>query len=113
MMRPVKRPRRDGTCHHPDVGFGRAAGRRSRARRQAVGDLAKLGRPAFPLLARLAERAATRDERLHLATALGQAVNEELPRLVRAGDLAAAERLLEIGLVADIEAGPVLDNYVA
>jgi tetratricopeptide (TPR) repeat protein len=97
----------------PDVvaQISRYRGSDDDGKHQAIRALIALGRPGYPAVGRLAARAETITERAVIGQAMSVAVRDVLPKHIRAGDLVAAEELLDACLISDETA--IVDHYVA
>lgn len=91
--------------------IGRYRGGDEANKQLAIRALIKLGPPARFALGRFASRAFEPVEKALIAEAVDGTLREELPRFLRSGDFAGAERMLEACLDADATAA--LDHYVA
>jgi hypothetical protein len=81
------------------------------ARRQAVGELVRLGKPGYAALAKLAARADTPESRRLLGEAMTLAAQKAVPLLLVDRDYATAEALLEASLIGGNEDAAA--NYTA
>ncbi len=91
--------------------IGEFRGGDASGRLKAIRTLVDLGQPGYVTLGRLANAPEAVDQRIIIGEAMATVVQDVLPKHIRAGNLAAAEELLDACLFSDSAA--IIDHYVA